>query len=146
MKQEIVKKFGERVRLIRNELKLSQKEFAAKIGVASSYISELESGKTGAGFDFMYKVSLHYNINPFYLFHGRGPRFLSAEFEMVAAQPLEPLLEDEKVRELFYWIQHSELFRYAILLFAKQYLIENKGLLKKESVHVPEVPPGFNLD
>jgi transcriptional regulator with XRE-family HTH domain len=142
MKQEIVQSFGERIKAIRNELKLTQKEFAAKIEVAPSYISEQENGKMGAGFDFLFKLSFHYNINPFYLFHGRGPRFLSAEFEHETTQSKSPLLKDVEVKKLLKWMAHSALFKLEVLSFSTRFLIENMAVLKDEGKFKEEDPFG----
>ncbi|MDQ1353023.1 MAG: Helix-turn-helix protein, partial [Acidobacteriota bacterium] len=49
--------FGNRLKIARGQLHLSQRDFAAQLDIAGSYLSEIEAGKTRPGFEFFYKTS-----------------------------------------------------------------------------------------
>jgi DNA-binding XRE family transcriptional regulator len=46
MTREYLLELGKRVKLIRKDLRISQKDFANKINISGSYLSEIESGKS----------------------------------------------------------------------------------------------------
>ncbi len=79
MEKQIRKAVSERLKKIRLELQLSQKEFGARIGTSNTYISTLESAQAGPGYYIIYKLTKTYNVNPLYLLHGKGPVFIDLE-------------------------------------------------------------------
>jgi transcriptional regulator with XRE-family HTH domain len=55
--------FGARIRELRLERKLSQKEMAAALGVSAAYLSALEHGRRGApNWAFVQKVIGYFNV------------------------------------------------------------------------------------
>jgi ribosome-binding protein aMBF1 (putative translation factor) len=60
---EVRKRFGERVRLRRKELGLSQSQLFEKTGIAASYISNVENGWGNPSLGLMIKLSASLNIN-----------------------------------------------------------------------------------
>ena len=55
--------FGERMRLMRAQKGVSQKEMAAAIGVSAAYLSALEHGRRGApSFPLIQKIVGYFNI------------------------------------------------------------------------------------
>jgi transcriptional regulator with XRE-family HTH domain len=133
MRQEISIEFGSRLKELRNNLELTQKEFSEKIGVASSYISDIEGGKTKPGFEFLYKLSLNYEINPLYLLHGREPMFLTEGKTPGRSMDLKYAGDNRKtIDELHYYLEHSQLVLYAVLEFFSRYKIQNKELIEKD--------------
>jgi len=51
MASQVLFSVGERIKEIRKELRMQQKEPAASLGVSSSHLSEVESGKSSANAD-----------------------------------------------------------------------------------------------
>jgi len=103
--------------------------------MAGSYLSEIEGGKVSPGFDFFYKLTANYNINPLYLLHGKGEMFLEEDNESLKKR--EPVEKDygdsnRKVHDLLWYIERSHLFKYAVLEFFTRYLIKNREELKEE--------------
>ena len=87
------------------------------------------------GFDFFYKLTANYNINPLYLLHGKGEMFLEEDNESLKKR--EPVEKDygdsnRKVHDLLWYIERSHLFKYAVLEFFTRYLIKNREELKEE--------------
>lgn len=55
---------GQKIRQIRNRLKLSQEEFAAKIGSSTGYIGNVETGARKPGRDLIERIIHTFNIDP----------------------------------------------------------------------------------
>jgi len=60
--------FGKNVRYYRFKKNLTQEQFAEKVDLNSSYISELESGKYGPTFETVEKIAKVLNVEPYILF------------------------------------------------------------------------------
>lgn len=59
-----LRKFGEKLRLLRLRQRLTLKELAQKLGYsAHGYLSEIESGKKKPTVDFVLKIADHFNIS-----------------------------------------------------------------------------------
>jgi transcriptional regulator with XRE-family HTH domain len=67
---------GQRLKVLRELLGLSQKEFAEKIGVHWMTVSRYELGKSKPKWDFLKRVMETFNVNPIWLSEGKGDVFL----------------------------------------------------------------------
>jgi len=130
MKDEASEDFGSRLREIRKRLNLKQKDFASAVGLAGSYLSEIESGKIKPGFDFFYKITSIFNINPLFLLHGKEPKFLEKN-NINGIKPLFPAVRQENLDELFWYLKHSTMVQYAILEFFTRYKLANKNEIEQ---------------
>lgn len=134
-KEELIKAFGLRIKKVREYLGMKQKDFAESIGMASSSISEVECGKTSPGFEFFYKLSKKYKINPTYLLHGEGAMFLpEAEEADNKAGPGKKDYGDSnrKIHELLWYMERSDMLKYSILESFSRYLLKNEEDIRKE--------------
>lgn len=122
--------FGNRVKSVRSQLHLSQKELAVKLKIAGSYLSEIESGKTRPGFDFFYKTSKILNINPLYLLHGSGSIFQEAENSWHYKIDFGSL--NPEIKELIWYMNQAPTVAHAILEFFSRYLYNNHDLIDIE--------------
>ncbi|WP_288843230.1 helix-turn-helix domain-containing protein [uncultured Deefgea sp.] len=61
---------GNRVRSIRNALKLNQRDFAARLSTSSGRISEIESGKSMPSGDFLLRLHQEFNSDLNWLMTG----------------------------------------------------------------------------
>lgn len=122
--------FGNRLKIARGQLHLSQKDFAAKLDIAASYLSEIESGKTRPGFEFFYKTTKIFKINPVYLLHGEGAIFLETgkswhhDIDFGSLNP--------EVQELIWHMKEAPTVAYAMLEFFSRYLYNNRDLIEAE--------------
>ena len=66
---------NERVRQIRKALRLSQKDFAAKIGLTDSAISKIESGRSTLTDQTNAAICREFNVNSEWLATGNGEMF-----------------------------------------------------------------------
>ncbi len=148
MEKKVRKAIAERLKTIRAELRLTQKEFGARMGTSNTYISTLESALTGPGFYTLYKLTKYYNINPLYLLHGKGPVFIDLEEKQeeepkpeIESKP-EPLPLDNdnpQIREMLTYFQRSPMVKYSILGYYSRFVIENKSLIE-EDIRPHETP------
>ena len=67
---------GERIKIIRSKLNLSQKEFAEKLNIKQNMLSYYESGRSQPPIDVVEKISITFNINTNWLLTGRGDIFI----------------------------------------------------------------------
>lgn len=64
------KEIGMRVQQLRTDTKLNQRDFAARLGISSGGISQIESGKTMPGGDFLLKIHQEFGIDVTWLLTG----------------------------------------------------------------------------
>jgi len=122
--------FGNRLKKTRGQLHLSQKDFAARLDIAGSYLSEIEAGKTRPGFEFFYKTSKIFKINPVYLLHGDGSVFLETENRWDHDIDFGSL--NCEVQKLILHMEQAPTVGHAMLDFFARYLYDNQGLITEE--------------
>lgn len=60
--------FGKNIKYYRFEKKLTQEEFAERVNLNPSYVSELECGKYGPTFEKIEEIANALNVEPYILF------------------------------------------------------------------------------
>jgi transcriptional regulator with XRE-family HTH domain len=68
---------GERLEKIRRELKLTQQQFADKLGISKGTISKVEKNKGSFSSEILCKLLVDFNVNLNYLLGGFSPMFLN---------------------------------------------------------------------
>ncbi len=149
---------GKRIQALREALRLTQRDFAASLGISSPYVSNLESKplKKPAPILF-YKIAVKYNVNLNYLMLGKGEMFqpdpdedkdvaenkeLSLEFpngisnlkELLRMLKLLPYFQNILVAtadELF--VKHREMIDYKLNEVAKKRARAKEQADKKEN-------------
>lgn len=133
--QELIQ-FGKRVKAIRKALHLLQKDFAIALGISGGYLSEIEAGKTKAGFDFIRNITRAHDINPNYLLHGTGPMFSSPsllnEVNSVPPPSVDFGWDNEEVKEMLDYMQKFSIVRFTMLSFFKNFIFKRRTLLEEE--------------
>jgi transcriptional regulator with XRE-family HTH domain len=116
---------GRRLKDIRIELRLQQKDMAAALEIAPSYLCEIERGRANPGPEFFKRLATSYNVNLHYVFLETGDMFSGPggglkSFEFTKGTEIESL------EELVWLMQHSVYFKNIMLALA------NKTLPKEE--------------
>lgn len=123
--------FGERLKEAREQLRLKQKVFAAELDVTGSSVSGLEKGKSKPSYDVLKKMFNNFNISINYLLDGHGEtivnREIATERELDDTNP-----EDERLKELLYYIEKAPMVKYAVFEFFSNYLYQNKDAIKED--------------
>lgn len=132
IKRETVTNIGLRIKAVRQQLHLQQKEMAAALQIAPSYLSEIESGKANPGPDFFLKMVYEYNANPNYLFLGIGEMYLGPEHIMKAEEFQLDYENVDSIEKLLWLMDKSSIYKSYILAQAARIYIENEGIIKKE--------------
>lgn len=128
--------FAKRVKKIRRELDLSQKDFAEKLGLSASFLSEVEKGKTKPGFEFFKRITVTIKANPLYLFTGEGPPFLGKipveENETDDKLIIEVTEDKDLIEKMFWYFDKAPVVKYAVLEFFRKYIFQNKDMLDQD--------------
>lgn len=131
MKNDKLIEVGGRLKEIRRALDLSQKEFAAALDISASYLSEIESGKTKPGFNFIDLIYKKYDINPGWFVEGEGEMF-------VAKDQAKKVREEEfgnqtsEVLEMLDYMKSSPFVRSSVLSYYTRFFYENEEIIKKD--------------
>ncbi len=131
MNKPDLSELGNRVKKIRRELNISQKDFANKISISGSFLSEIESGKVKPGFDFFYNIAKECNVNPWFLLFGEGDMFREPK-GTVSMEIKDPGNQIESVEDIFWYMNNSPMFRNTVTGFAAKYLLEYEPLIIKD--------------
>ena len=123
---------GKRVKMIRKELHISQKDFAQKINISGSFLSEIEAGKSKPGYDFFYNISKICRVSLPYLLHGVGEMFTDIDYGplVTGKEPQDDHIDT--IDELFWYIERSPLLKHNVMGFAAKFVYDNEKAVKKE--------------
>ncbi len=132
--------FGNRIKEIRQTLKLNQKDFANTIGISNSFLSEVEAGRTKVGQDFLLNIVNIFSVNPLYILSGIGKMFMEHEkeegnetkknfdIEEIYTGP-DSILVNKMLRD----IRKSTLLRFAVLEHYQRYSFQYKDIINSPS-------------
>lgn len=120
--------FGQRIRAVRKRLGINGKDFAARLGIQNSYLSEIEHGKgnpTVAFFDRLHHV---FQINLHYVISGKGEMLETDDGPLInpADQPPGYIANAE---DLYWYIKHCMPMKDAVMGFAAKYFLENEKMV-----------------
>jgi len=125
--------FGKRLKDIRKTLDIQQKDFAEKLRMSGSFLSEVEKGKAKPGYDFIKNLIVIFDMNPLYLFTGEGPTFTK---EIKEPEPpglrIEITENKEIFEEMFWYFTHVPVVKYSVLEYFKKYLFDHKEMIDYE--------------
>lgn len=79
----------DRIKFIRKNAGLSQKEFAESIGVQSIVVSRWENGKTDAGKARLYVIADKFKVNIKWLQTGEGEPYIKQEIDETTRRQIE---------------------------------------------------------
>ena len=131
MKQEHLKELGKRIKTIREERQMKQKQFAASLGISGSLLSQIETGRKNPVYELLYKLMKKYNVSLDWLFSGQGEMFLKKKPEVKARE--DKYIDDiETIDDLVWYLEHSNLFNLNVMGYAARFFFENEEHIKKE--------------
>lgn len=123
--------YGERLRQLRGDLDISQKDFAAQMGIAASFLSEIEKGKTKPGYNFLIKCAETFKVSPTWLLLGIGSVFLDKNSEVF--NNLDEFGEQtDEIRDLLIYFRNSPLVRLSVLAFSSKFLLNNEAIINRD--------------
>lgn len=122
---------GIRIRNIRKSLQLSQRELSTKLDVSDSSLSEIETGRSKPGFDFIYKLGKLFNVNLYYLIYGEGDIFIDPLVSL-STRISRFAVNEADVRDFLYYFERSPSVQYAILSKYRELMIRDIDIISKE--------------
>ncbi|MCP5052335.1 MAG: helix-turn-helix transcriptional regulator [bacterium] len=132
MKTEQMIELGQRIKMVRKELHISQKHFARQINISGSFLSEVEAGKSKPGYEFFFNTSKVFKVHLPYLLHGVGEMFTDINFGPVTASK-EPYGDGiTNVEEMLWYIERVPTVKHTLLAYASKFIFENEALVKME--------------
>lgn len=123
--------FGNRIKVVRKKLRISQKDFAASIGYSACYLSEIESGRKNPNLAFFFKLLEIHKLNINYLLSGEGDIFLRTPEPQPPVDDREYIDVIKTKSDLDWFMERSTLFRDAIMASGAKYHLENESSIKK---------------
>jgi transcriptional regulator with XRE-family HTH domain len=129
-KSEGLVAIGQRIKAVRERLRLSQREMAACLHTSASYLSEIESGKANPGPVFFLDLSGVYNVSIEFIFHGEGEMFYDPGTKLPRNE-LKDIKDIDSLEKLFWLMNQSSMFRNTVLGYAARFYLENEALIKK---------------
>lgn len=76
--QEFFKQIRLRLKEVRKELKITQREFGESAGIDRRYVAKVECGSQNPSFKFLRSVSIRHKISLDWLLYGVGEKFVNA--------------------------------------------------------------------
>jgi len=122
---------GQRLKLIRTTLNLSQRGFARSLNISSSSICNIEAGKGLPRHDIIYNLAAKFNVNIYFLMHGTGEMFISDLVKKrIESGEFEPYTNF--LKEFLNYARASSVVRYEMMNYFWKYFLENEALIEKE--------------
>lgn len=112
--ENIVRKVGERLKCIREELNLMQKDFAGELGISAPSLSEIETGRNRPGIELLVKLAERFNVNLYYILLGIGEMFANPVMDYFL-QAKDYAVNVEDVRKFLEIFSKSKEMQYYIL-------------------------------
>ena len=122
---------ADRLKKIRLELNLKQKEIAAELKISKATYSEVEGGNYNPNFNLIENIVLKYNVNLYYLLFGEGEMFLDAKQSFRARKPLYAVSKEE-IDQFMWYLERSPAVQFMILGFFRTILNKEKDTIQKE--------------
>jgi len=92
---------NDRVRIIREELKIKQTEFAKKLGIPQSYLSAIEAGKKEVTAKLIGSLIEHFQVSADWIYTGKSEKFITfgydQNFNKLPTSGEKPHVEEEKL-------------------------------------------------
>jgi transcriptional regulator with XRE-family HTH domain len=126
----ILKGIGERLQTIRKKIKLNQKDFAREMEISGASHSEIEAGNSKPRIELYYNITRKYNVNMYYLLHGKGEMFRGQS--QSGTPGIEKSDEYREFLETFLdYFEKSRVVRYGMMTHFTTFLEEKEALIEK---------------
>jgi transcriptional regulator with XRE-family HTH domain len=120
---------GERLKKQRKEMNIRQKEMAEALGIAPTYLSEIENGKGNPGPDIFVKLASIYGINLHYLFMGDEDTPVKKE-RRPDVSSIDLSAELDSIDKLVLLMENSAYIRNSVMAWAAKFILENKEFIE----------------
>lgn len=87
---------AQRIKNLRKELGLNQTEFATRIGITQTSLSQLEGEKNGISYDVFKAIVSEFNVNPVWLMDGVGTMYSSENAASISRGAIPLVVQVDK--------------------------------------------------
>ncbi|MDQ1351403.1 MAG: hypothetical protein QG657_1705 [Acidobacteriota bacterium] len=122
---------GQRVRKIRKTMSFTQREFAKKLNISGSFLSEIEAGKVKPGYDFIVNIAKEFRVNLYFLLFGKGNELLDP-FDDSVGNSEDPKGHIENFKHILWYAERSPMLMHTLFGFAARFIYENKSYIDIE--------------
>jgi len=130
-KENELKEIGKRLVAIRKELHMLQKDFAKEMEISGGSLSEIEAGNTKPRYELVYNITKKFNVNIYYLLHGKGEMFIPDDIESYIGAKKYGSDTEQWLKNFLFYFNESEMLRYAMMSHFSRFCLENKNVLEK---------------
>jgi len=128
-RHEELAEYGDRLRLIREELGLSQTELSKELNLNSCVVVNVEKHNKIPGSNLLMKLYEVYRVSTNFLLLGEGEMFIGQNDALIKKR-LELISRDEECTRVFELMDRSNLFYYAVMTFALKYMVKKDNLIR----------------
>ena len=118
---------SERVKMIREHLGYTQKEFGTKIDVGQTYLSQIEKGDRPLTEKIIKLICFEFNINYSWLVDGVGEMFVKSNDALLEGLAKKHKLRDVEIRLIENFIKLEEKDRDILLNYLRNVFIPSKN-------------------
>ena len=123
-----------RLRILRDHLGIAQSEFAKKLGIANSYLSELESGRKNMTYNVFMRLIEVFHVHPNWFLLGTGHMLLAGsetnDDVVLGNCQLESI--DKDLPRVMWYLKHSPIVKHTVIGFALKFLHDNESIIKND--------------
>jgi transcriptional regulator with XRE-family HTH domain len=110
----------DRLRAIRAELKISQRDFAKRIYISQSLYAELELGKRTLNNRIIHLIAMQFNVNKKYIKDGQKPMFVTEPPDVNLERLIGIFDELDELLQDYLLLQANEILKIQHTLTAKK--------------------------
>jgi len=121
---------GQRLKAVRKRLQVQQKDMAAAMKVAASYLCDIENGKGNPGPEFFVRLASQFNINLNYLFMGAPDMFIDAE-KKIRKQEVDWEDEVDTIEKVAWLMEHSIHLRSIVLTCVNRTIYDDREIIRE---------------
>lgn len=140
--KDLTKEVAYKMRKIRQSLKCSNSQMAAKLGVERSTYNRNEEGRTLPGISTLLKLGNYYDISLDWLLRNKGPMYCKekivekekeVKIEEPKPDPFAKVLETlgDEAKELLEHMERIPLLRYEVLVLFHKFKEERKEMVER---------------
>ena len=123
---------GERLKAVRQELGIMEKEFAARLGVSETGYEQIESDLVKPGYDFLEGLVREYGVNLYYLLFGQGEKFGGHCEDCELKKPVKYYASKEAVHRFLEYFWKSGIVQYSTLTNFSRLYMSDKEIIDRE--------------
>lgn len=129
-KESELKEIGQRLVAIRKELHMLQRDFARELEISGGSLSEIEAGNAKPRYELIYNLTRKFNVNIYYLLHGKGEMFVPDDIESFIGPKKYGLDTEQWLKKFLFYFNESEMLRYAVMSHFSRFYLENKEVIE----------------